>query len=80
MNENVRFVPDHVDDHVNHLFLLVRNLIEIEGRQVKFIIGLKDVFERRKRVDDMPVIVLAVFINFHTRRAATHDFFLLFLF
>ena len=74
MNENMWLVPDHVNDHVDHLLFLMRNLVEVERRQVELVVGLKDIFKSWQCVDDMPVIVLTVFIDFHTRCAAAHTF------
>ena len=79
MGENLWPVADHVDNHEDHLFFTMRNLIEAKSWQMQLIVGLEDIFEGWQRVNDVPVILLRMLINFHSRRTTTH-FALLLLF
>ena len=45
MGENLWPVADHVDNHEDHLFFTMRNLIEAKGRKMQLIVGLEDIFE-----------------------------------
>ena len=55
LEEDGRLGPDHVDDLVDHLLLLVGQLVEAEGRQVQLVVRLEDIVEARQRVHDMEV-------------------------
>ena len=79
MGENLWPVADHVDNHEDHLFFTMRNLIEAKGRKMQLIVGLEDILEGWQCVYDVPVIFLRVLINFHPCRTTTH-FVLLLLF
>ena len=72
VQENRWPVPNHVDDHEDHLFFLVRDLSEIEGRQVQLVVGLEHILEGWQRVHDVPIVVLRVLIHLHSGRTASH--------
>ena len=72
VKENRWSVPNHIHDHEDHLFFLVRDLSEIEGGQVQLIVGLEHVLEGGQRVHDVPVVVLRVLVYLHSGRTASH--------
>ena len=65
-------MPYHVDDHEDHLLFLVRDLREVESRQVQLVVRLKDVLKRGQGVHYVPVVVLTVLIYLHAGRTASH--------
>ena len=79
VGENLGPVSDHVDNHEDHLFFAMRNLIEAKSWQMQLIVGLEDIFEGWQSVYDVPVVFLRMLINFHPRCTAAH-FVLLLLF
>ena len=74
VGENLGSVADHVDNHEDHLLLAMRNLIEAKGRKVQLIVGLEDIFEGWQCVDDVPIILLRMLIDFHPRCTTAHFF------
>ena len=66
-------MPDHVDYHEDHLFLLVDDLVEVKGWQVQFHVGLEDVLVGGQRVDHVPVVLMRVLVHFHARCATAHS-------
>ena len=72
MKEDLRLVSNHVYYHEDHLFFLVRDLREVESRQVQLVVRLKDVLKGWQGVHYMPVVVLTVLIYLHAGRTASH--------
>ena len=72
MKEDLRLVSNHVDYHEDHLLFLVRDLREVESRQVQLVVRLKNVLKRWQGVHYMPVVVLTVLIYLHAGRTASH--------
>ena len=50
MQIKLGLVTNHVNYHENHLFLLVRELDEVDLGQLELIVNLEHVFVSRKRV------------------------------
>ncbi len=65
-------MSDHVDNHVDHLFFLVRDLVEVEGWQMQLVVALEDIFKGWQGVDNVPVVIMRMLIYFHSRRTAAH--------
>ena len=70
MQENLWLLANHIDDHKDHLFFLVRDLLETKCGKVQLVIHLEYIFESWQSVYDVPVIHLRMLINLHARRAA----------
>jgi hypothetical protein len=75
VQEKFGLVADEIHNHKHHLLFFVGDLVEIEGRKVQFIVALKHVFKRGQSVHEVPVAVVTVFVNFHSRCAAAHFLF-----
>ena len=77
MGKKFRLCSNYVNDHVNHLLLLVRELLKVDHRQLQVSIYSNQVLVRGESINGIIVLKLRVqIVSLHSSCAATtHIFF-----